>query len=133
MPYDFEVMGRARTSEVTVVTREVVPQFISRIAHRPKWKRIWLVSPWISPMDSPGSLNFNQVLQRLQTDDCTTYVVTRPPDQDWHRDALNALRDTGCASIVLNPALHAKIYVAETASHNCGLLGSNRSVPRLSS
>ncbi len=75
-------------------------------------------------MDSPGSLNFNQVLQRLQTDDCTTYVVTRPPDQDWHRDALNALRDTGCTSIVLNPALHAKIYVAETASHNCGLLGS---------
>jgi HKD family nuclease len=50
--------------------------------------------------------------------------VTRPPDQEWHSRAIELLRSTDRANIVLVKDLHAKIYTAQTKDHAFAMMGS---------
>jgi hypothetical protein len=110
---------------VRIETRLVVGHFLNRLAASHAWRRLYLISPWISSIDhnrvavKPAGFS-----KRLVDDDCTVYVVTRPPIDAWHSDALESLRATRCASIVIAPALHTKLFCAETKTGSFALLGS---------
>jgi len=69
-------------------------------------------------------MTFAQFLKRLRDDGTTLYVVTRPPEEDWHRVALTQLIDTRVANVVLVPSLHTKLYYADTAQGSFALIGS---------
>lgn len=83
-----------------------------------------MISPWISEIEHTSSLTSEQIRRRLKDDDTTAYIVTRPPVEDWHHDAIQRLGKTGRANIVTVPGLHIKLYTAITQNDSFALLGS---------
>jgi hypothetical protein len=106
-------------------TRRVLDLFLSNLSRSHGWKRIDIVSPWIQEIGGPlATLTFNQMLRRLQDDGTTVYVVTRPPEEEWHHRAIRRLVDSGRANIALLPELHVKLFTAQTVQSSFAMLGS---------
>jgi hypothetical protein len=107
-----------------VASRRVIAVFVDALARSHGWKTIYLVSPWISNFSEPGAMSFSQLLKRLHDEDATAYVVTRPPDKEWHQRAIDHIASTGKANIVTVPQLHTKLYCAVTSQSSFAMLGS---------
>ncbi len=109
---------------IRIGTRRVVDLYLSSLAGSRRWEKLYLVSPWISEFGDPASLSFEKFVNRVKTDRATIYVVTRPPEKEWHEQAIERLRSTNRANIVLVKDLHAKIYTAQTKDHSFAMIGS---------
>jgi hypothetical protein len=116
--------GEAYPTWLKVSTTRVLDLFLGPLARSPGWKRLYLISPWISDIEHSASLTSGQLLSQLQSDGATAYVVTRPPVHDWHKDALDRLGATGRVNIALVPELHIKLYTAMTKQGSFAMLGS---------
>lgn len=110
---------------LSLSTRRVLDLYLNSLARSHGWKRLHIVSPWISEFSGPlASLSFDQFLRRLESDKATAYIVTRPPVDDWHARAIERLAETGRASISLLPELHMKLFTAQTAQSSFAMMGS---------
>lgn len=111
-------------SWLRIATRRVLASFLESLARSHGWKKIFVISPWISEFGEAGGMTFPQLLKRLKDDDATAYVVCRPPAHPWHRSALEQIAATGKANIALVPSLHTKLYCADTDQGSFALIGS---------
>jgi Putative DNA-binding domain len=110
---------------LNLATRRVLDLFLTNLSRSHGWKRLNIVSPWIDEVGGPlATLNFDQMLRRLGDDRATVYVVTRPPQEDWHRRAIQRLADSGRANIALLPDLHVKLFTAQTLQSSFAMFGS---------
>jgi hypothetical protein len=116
--------GDAPPPWMRVGTRRVLDLFLRPLAQSTGWKRIYLVTPWISEIDSPRSMTSDQFIKRLKDDRTTVYLVTRPPEHGWHERAIERLGETGRANIALVPDLHVKLYTALTSYGSFAMIGS---------
>jgi hypothetical protein len=107
-----------------VSTRQVLDLFLEPLARSTGWKRLYLISPWISEIQHSASLTSDQFLKRLKDEGTTVYVVTRPPTSEWHETALARLGATGRVNVALVPELHIKLYTALTNYGSFAMLGS---------
>lgn len=107
-----------------LVTRRVVAQFLDVLARTRGWNKVYIVSPWLSEVSEPGVPSLHQLAKRLQDERATAYVVTRPPLETWHEQAIQTLEQSRRASIALVPELHSKLYCARTAEADFALFGS---------
>jgi hypothetical protein len=107
-----------------VATRRVLNLFLRQLAASSGWKRLYIISPWISEITEGASLPFDLLLRRLKEDRTTVYVVTRPPEERWHEIAIARLADTGRANIAFVSDLHVKLYTAVTSQGAFAMLGS---------
>jgi hypothetical protein len=105
-------------------TRRVVSLFVDALARSHGWKRLYLVSPWISEFGDEAGITFQQFIKRLKDDNATGYVVTRPPVEAWHVRAVEMLANSGKANIVTVEDLHTKLYCADTDQGSFALFGS---------
>lgn len=105
-------------------TRRVMASFLETLARSHGLQRLFIVSPWISDFGAEGGMTFAQVLKRVKDDDATAYVVSRPPEESWHRVAIETIAATGKANIALVPSLHTKLYCADTDQGSFALMGS---------
>jgi Schlafen, AlbA_2 len=117
-------VGEAVPEWLRVSTRRVLDLFLGPLARSTGWKRIYLISPWISDIQHSASLTSDQFLKRLKADGATVYVVTRPPSFEWHEKALTRLGATGRVNVALVPELHIKLYTALTNYGSFAMLGS---------
>lgn len=109
---------------IKIATRSVLDLFLSSLARSPGWKRIFLISPWLSEIEHSATLTSNQLVKRMRDDGTTAYVVTRPPVEDWHSRALVRLGESGRANVVTVPGLHIKLYTAITTHGAFAMIGS---------
>jgi len=110
---------------LNLTTRRVLDLFLVNLSRAYGWKRLNIVSPWIDEVGGPlATLNFDQFLRRLDDDMTTVYVVTRPPQEEWHRRAVQRLADSGRANIALLPDLHVKLFTAQTLQSSFAMFGS---------
>lgn len=107
-----------------VSTSRVIATFIDALARSHGWQTIYLVSPWISNFGPTAGMTYSQLLKRLKDDDATAYVVSRPPVESWHKDALDELVLTQRANVALVPTLHTKLYCAITDQGAFAMMGS---------
>jgi Putative DNA-binding domain len=119
----YEAMEK-RPAWMRVASRRVINLFLKTLSGSHGWKRLFIISPWISELSQPAVLTFDQVLARLVSDTTTAYVVTRPPTEPWHHQALERLGDTGRANVALVPDLHVKLFTARTDTGTFAMLGS---------
>src|SRR5262249_1276063 len=71
-------------------------------------------------------MTFDQFVKRVRDDRPVVYVVTRPPEEGWHKEAIEALAATGSVNIALLPNLHAKLFLAETRAMSvCTVTSAN--------
>jgi hypothetical protein len=107
-----------------VSNARVIDSFLKQLGKSVDWKRIHIVSPWISEFNEEVTLRFSTFLDRIVRDRATVYIVTRPPEEDWHEHAVQEIAKTGRANIVFVKNLHAKLYTASTSAGDFALLGS---------
>jgi hypothetical protein len=117
-------VGEAPPDWLRVSTRSVLDLFLGPLARSAGWKRLYIISPWISEIQHSASLTSDQFLKRLKDDGTTAYVVTRPPTSEWHQTALARLGATGRVNVALVPELHIKLYTALTSYGSFAMLGS---------
>jgi hypothetical protein len=109
---------------VRLITRRVIAHFLGVLARTHGWNKVYLVTPWISEISQRGIPSLGQMAKRLRDENATVYVVTRPPIEAWHENALCILEASQRANIVLVPDLHTKLYCASTAQADFALFGS---------
>jgi phosphatidylserine/phosphatidylglycerophosphate/cardiolipin synthase-like enzyme len=107
-----------------LLTRRVIAQYMDMLAGAHGWKVLHIISPWISLIDEKGVMSTDQFLKRLKDDHATAYVVTRPPTETWHLQAMERFRDCGRVNVVHVANLHTKLLVADTAQGAFALFGS---------
>jgi len=91
-----------------------IPGFFFRNCFLPNVKiadRLVVVSPWISPLDGRGWL-FQEVCKKIKDRTIRTLVITRSPEKDWHKRALELLMKSG-AEVYTNEDIHAKIMICK--------------------
>ena len=114
----------ALSSWLSIHTKNVISGFLQPLSLHPQWKLLYIVSPWISLFDSKAGLSFDDLLHRISICRTPTFVATRPPEHDWHLEAVNRLARTNRASIALFPGLHTKLFCAETTTASIAMFGS---------
>src|SRR5437016_1238636 len=131
LPADSDLLEGETATWLQLVTRRVIAAFLGRLAVSHGWKKLYLISPWISDLTIECGLSLNQLLKGLKDYGATAYVVTRPPQPEdgWHQDAVDRLASSGMASIVYLPGLHTKLYCAYTNHGAFALLGSANLTP----
>jgi hypothetical protein len=106
-----------------VGTVRVLDLFLSALSRSPNWRQVFIISPWISGIDS-AALPTSTLLKKLSDDQATAYLVTRPPTDEWHESAISAFGDGGRTNVALLPDLHMKLFVAVTTETTFAMLGS---------
>ena len=110
---------------LNLATRRVLDLFLVNLSRAHGWKRLNIISPWIDEIGGPlATLSFDQFLRRLDDDQATVYLVTRPPEEEWHRRAVQRLATSGRANIALLPDLHVKLFTAQTLQSSFAMFGS---------
>ena len=107
-----------------VATRKVLNLFLGQLASSYGWKRLYIISPWISELSEGATLSFDLLLARLKADGATVYLITRPPEEPWHAAAVARFADTGRVNVAFVPDLHVKLYTALTNQGAFAMLGS---------
>lgn len=106
-----------------LVTQRVTEAFFLRVVAEDRpISSLTIVSPWVSAWDT-GKVAFQRLCQQISIRPIRTLLITRPPDEAWHRDALDRLAHAG-VTIALLPDLHAKVFVCEAIPVGFGLVGS---------
>lgn len=108
---------------LSVRTTRVLDLFLGALAKAPEWRQIYIISPWLSLIDSPA-LPTATFLRKLVDDQATAYVVTRPPSDEWHEKAIEAFGEGKRSNVALLPELHMKLFVAVTTQATFAMLGS---------
>jgi phosphatidylserine/phosphatidylglycerophosphate/cardiolipin synthase-like enzyme len=111
-------------SHVRLLTTAILSAF-ARLAHanRGRIYRVWLVSPWISTEDS-GKDPLLLLLDALRGTTCDLILFTRPPDSNWHREAVDLLRANARTIVYYCRTLHTKLYILECDGFRAAVLGS---------
>jgi hypothetical protein len=110
---------------LTVRTSNVLDAYLHALEMSTGWKRLNIISPWLSLLDASFSLTSDSLAKRLKKDGATLYLVTRPPIDPWHKEAIDTFAATGRANIAVIPDLHAKLFTASTAASSFALVGSS--------
>ena len=111
-------------SWLTVRTRNVLDAYLNALKQSGDWKRLSIISPWLSPLDASYCLTSDGLAQRLKSNGATLYLVTRPPTEPWHTRAIETFAATGRANVAFIGDLHAKLFTASTATSSFALVGS---------
>lgn len=77
-------------------------------------RRLTIVSPWIND-DCDRQVTLAALIRHAEVHRAAVVVITRPPASGPHKRALELVRTASRSRIYLNPRLHAKLYVCESA------------------
>jgi hypothetical protein len=106
-------VGPSRRALVSVIgDRDVLGVFVELVEQlRPR--RVEIVSPWVSDGDALPRLS--RLLTHLERVGASLILTTRPPVSDAEHAFVDRVRAFVRAKVVLQPALHAKVLLCETA------------------
>ncbi len=98
------------------------------IVNNDRFDHLVIVSPFMGVIEDPVA-GLEQLVRKIDRDRTFTYVVTCPPEQDWHSNAVGILSRSDFVEIRYNPSLHAKLYVAHILDGGFAMLGSGNLTP----
>ena len=84
-----------------------------------------LVSPFVGTLEG-ARVSLRAICRRASERQIPTYVITRGPEEDYQREAVQGLQTYDPIELRFNQSLHAKLYVCtcEDESKSIALLGS---------
>jgi phosphatidylserine/phosphatidylglycerophosphate/cardiolipin synthase-like enzyme len=106
-------VGPGRRAFVSVIRgRDVLGAFIHQVEQlRPR--RVEIVSPWVS--DGSALPRLSRLLAHLERVGGSLTLTTRPPVSDAEHAFVDRVRAFARAKVVLQPALHAKVFLCDDA------------------
>lgn len=84
-----------------------------------------LISPFIGTLEG-SRVTLDKVCRKAVENGIFTYVITRAPEEEYHRQAIDTLMRCEQVELRFNDSLHAKLYVCicNDESQSFALLGS---------
>ena len=108
-----------------ILTDRIVDKFFTRVLQEDRpIHTLTIVSPWISEWDATSS-SLKKISVATQIRGIQTLVITRPPVEDWHVEALATLGESMFSKVWTIPDLHAKLFICEAEPTGFGLIGSS--------
>ena len=97
------------------------------------FKRLYLtdIKPFNLTIVTPimGSLSgtrysLERLRRKIETEKIQTFIITRKPQESFHKDAIDIFKNTDLVEIRYNNSLHAKLYVCMGKETGFAFLGS---------
>lgn len=84
-----------------------------------------LISPFVATLEGVR-VTLDSVCRKAVEKGIPTYVITRAPEDEYHQQAVDTLKNYDTVELRFNESLHAKLYVClcQDESQSFGLLGS---------
>lgn len=111
---------------IEIVTDKPVKKFLLRFCLcQTSIQSLILVSPIVGTLQGT-QVTLDLVCRKAQENNILTYVITRPPDDRFHKEAVSTFLSCDQAEVRFNESLHAKLYVClcQDESQSFALLGS---------
>jgi phosphatidylserine/phosphatidylglycerophosphate/cardiolipin synthase-like enzyme len=109
---------------IDVVSESILGRFAEVVyANKYRARDLWLVTPWLSRDDSRED-PIAYLVEGLVRTHARVCLVTRPPTAAWHSSAIRILQQNLKTMVLLNPFLHAKVYLLECDGFRYALMGS---------
>jgi phosphatidylserine/phosphatidylglycerophosphate/cardiolipin synthase-like enzyme len=99
-------------------TERMVEHFLARIFLRdPPLRSLTLVSPFVNTMQD-CRYSLSDLSAKIKAQRIPTYFVTREPQEDWQKEAVELLSKNEWIEIRFNESLHAKVFVASAVQES---------------
>ena len=133
-PSQLNILNRTQREQISssklslrrpeIIRHRIIDTFFRRVLneHRPI-NTLTIVSPWISRWEVEH-VGLERIRDMVDHRHVRTLILTRPPNQSWHSDALDMLNLSSFVTIHLIPHLHAKVFLCESIPVPFGLVGS---------
>jgi phosphatidylserine/phosphatidylglycerophosphate/cardiolipin synthase-like enzyme len=94
-----------------ILTSRSVERFLQRYISISGQQVLLIISPFIGNLKSEA-YELEDVIKKSQTEKCRIYVITRAPQDGYHKEGLAVLGQGENVEIRYNPDIHAKLYVS---------------------
>jgi phosphatidylserine/phosphatidylglycerophosphate/cardiolipin synthase-like enzyme len=111
---------------IRLVTERTVEHFLQRLFLRDvPIRSLCLVAPFINTLEG-SRFTLEDLSEKIRHEQIPTYVITRPPAEEYQQQAMAILTQNEWIEIRYNNSLHAKVYVASASpeSESFALFGS---------
>jgi len=117
-------MNEEKTLSFVKITYNPVMDFFRKFfIGEVKAKTLIIVSPIITGLfDTRFSLE--RLKKKIDSDKIFTYVITREPKENFHKEAIDILMSSDFTEIRYNNSLHAKLYICALDEPIYAILGS---------
>jgi len=117
-------MNEEKTLSFVKITYNPVMDFFKKFfIGEIKAKTLIIISPIIAGLlDTRFSLE--QLKKKIDNDKIFTYVITREPKENFHKEAIDILMSSDFTEIRYNNSLHAKLYICALDEPIYAILGS---------
>jgi len=82
-----------------------------------------IISPFVGDL-SRTRYSFERLRRKIEKENIPTYIITREPEDDIHKAALDLFLNCNFVEIRYNNSLHAKLYVCMGRDTGFAILGS---------
>lgn len=82
-----------------------------------------IISPIITSL-SATRFSMERLRSKIEQDKIYTYIITREPNEEYHKQAIDVLKDSNLVEIRYNNSLHAKLYICALNEPIFAVLGS---------
>mgnify|MGYP001052506106 CR=1 FL=1 len=104
-------MIEERTITFAKITYNPVMDFFKKFfIGEVKAKTLIIISPIITGLFNTR-FSLERLKKKIDNDKILTYVITREPKENFHREAIDLLMSSDFTEIRYNSSLHAKLYI----------------------
>jgi hypothetical protein len=117
-------MNEEKTITFVKITYNPVMDFFKKFfIGEVKAKTLIIISPIITGLFNTR-FSLERLRRKIDSDKILTYVVTREPKENFHREAIDILMGSDFTEIRYNNSLHAKLYICALDEPIFAILGS---------
>lgn len=114
---DIQVQAQQSSTEIDsssymqILTDRSVEKFIQRFLSISNQQALLIVSPFIGDLDNE-TFKLIDMIKKAEVEKIRVYVITREPQEDYHRAGIEVLKQGNNVEIRYNSEIHAKLYVS---------------------
>lgn len=94
-----------------ILTERSVERFLHRYMSSSGQQVLLIISPFIGNLEGEA-YKLSDVINKTQSEKGRVYVITREPQESYHKEGLAVLEQGESVEIRYNPDVHAKLYVS---------------------
>jgi PLD-like domain len=115
---------------VRLLTDSILANFANAVfVHRDIIYRLWIVAPWVG-YEQARTDPILQLIDALRGKKKSVTIITRPPAEIWHADAIRLFEANIKPVVYYCANLHTKLYIMECDGLRSAILGSPNLTPR---
>lgn len=118
------------SGDARILTERVLTQFANLVyANRKRVYKLWIVAPWIGCSERRTD-PLPRLIEGVRERSPDVFLITRPPEEIWHKKAVQLLSESTKLHAYVKPSLHTKLYILQCDGFQAAVFGSPNFTPR---